>query len=105
MIKHKGKIIENKLRKKIRTLVEDVLKEDGKNSLDSNDLKVALRLINGMSEGSVGLDHATNDRGLKNFNERLIGLRIEIMEYCEKNSGYTFYGKSPYGFKLVKKGK
>jgi len=100
----KSKLLENRLRIRIRTLVEDILKEDG-GMLDINDAKAALVMINGMSAGSDGLNYSTNDKGLKDYGNKVRELRIEIMEYVEKNSGYTFYGKSPNGFKLVKKGK
>lgn len=99
-----NKKLETELRNKIRPIVERLMTEEN-NSLDSQDLKVALRLINGLSDGSVGLRHSTNDRGLLDFERKVSALRIEIMEYVEQNSQYTFYGKSPHGFKLVKKGK
>tara|TARA_R110000868_G_scaffold217359_1_gene467429 strand:+ start:1364 stop:1696 length:333 start_codon:yes stop_codon:yes gene_type:complete len=102
---NKGKILENRLRKKIRSLVEDVLKEEPNSALDIQEVKAALVMINNMAAGSDGLNYKTNDKGLKELEKKIRDLRIELMNYVEQRSQYTFYGKSPNGFKLVKKGK
>lgn len=65
--------------------------------------KVAMDMVNALSGFDVS--HRVNDAFLKQKDEELRKIRIEIMEYIEKNSNYTWYGKSPSGFKLVKKKK
>lgn len=65
--------------------------------------KVAMFMVNALS--GLNIDLKTSDEFLRDKARQLNDLRIEIMEYIEKNSNYTWYGKSPSGFKLVKKKK
>lgn len=71
--------------------------------LDTNEMKVILSFINSLS--AVTLRHSTNDDFIRQQEEKVRQIRMDIMHYCEENSIYTFYGKSPTGFKLVKKSK
>lgn len=84
----------------IRTEVRKNLRE-GTTELDLQDAKLALQMVNHLS--AVSVRHNTNDVVLKQFEEEIASIRIQIMKYVEENSKFSFYGKSPNGFKLIKK--
>lgn len=91
------------LKKYINEVKREMMKEDVPSKmLDSNELKVISAYINGLS-AAPHLDHATNDQTIKKIARQVSGLRIEMMRYVEENSNYKFIGKSPNGWKLVKK--
>lgn len=81
--------------------VKQQLKEETK-QLDSNELKIIVQFVNSL--GAVPhLSTSTNDQFIKQKEREISGIRIEIMNYVEENSAYKFLGKSPNGWKLVKK--
>lgn len=93
----------------IRKIVNEVktnLNEEQK-MLDTYDL-TALKTISKFVDGLAGLPslrHATKDSNVREIEDQISALRIELMQYVEDNSGYQFIGKSPNGWKLVKKKK
>ncbi len=88
-----------KLQKLVTELIEKTLNEGLR---DAQDIKVALQAVNGLAQATSGLNHMTNDQELKRFAEQIRSIRIEIMEYVEQNSNYSFLGTGR-GFKLIKK--
>jgi len=81
--------------------VKQELKEETK-QLDSNELKVIAQFVNSLG-GVPNLSYSTNDAFIKQKEREIASIRIEIMNYVEQNSNYKFLGKSPNGWKLVKK--
>lgn len=86
-------------RKKFEESIKNILKEEFA-QLDTRDVKIALKFINAMYAATAELDYSTN-RELKSFADKVRNLQPEIMDYVEENSGYSFYGKRPSGFKVV----
>ena len=91
------------LESKLRKMVKSVLKEADGKELSPQDLKYALQVINAVS-GVSQYRHAFGSKELINFLDKFSDLRVEMMNYIDdNNSQYSFYGKSPSGFKYVKK--
>ena len=86
-------------RKEFEESIKNILKEEFA-QLDTRDVKIALKFINAMYTATAELDYSTN-RELKSFADKVRKLQPEIMDYVEKNSGYSFYPKRPSGFKVV----
>ena len=81
--------------------VRSELKESPE-QLMSQDLKIISQYVNGLG-AAPALRHSIDDKFILQKAEEINKLRIEIMNYVEENSAYRFYGKSPSGWKLVKK--
>lgn len=93
-----------RLRPLLTKLVNEVkqeLKEETK-QLDVNELKVIAKFVNSLS-AVPHLSYSTNDAFIKQKEREISEIRIAIMNYVEGNSTYKFLGKSPNGWKLVKK--
>lgn len=92
-----------KVKKFLTPLVESIMREEeSPRMLDPQELKVISQYVNGLS-AVPSLRHSINDKTILNLADKVNSLRMEIMEYVEQNSNYKFYGKSPQGWKLVKK--
>lgn len=81
-------------------MIRKVVKEEI--DFDGNDFKLILNYINSLASAPT-LHHHINDKTLIDYDNQVKNIRIKMMEYVEQNSNYTFIGKSPSGFKLVKK--
>lgn len=81
--------------------VKQELKEETR-LLDPSELKVIAQFINSLSS-VPHLAYSTEDAFIKQKEQEIGGIRIEIMKYVAQNSNYKFIGKSPNGWKLVKK--
>ena len=101
MTKEQEKKLTPILKKLIKEVKQELKEESGK-QLDSQELKVIVDYINGLS-AVPHLDYSTNDVTIKTIANKIAELRIEMMNYVEDNSQYKFIGKSPKGWKLIKK--
>lgn len=92
-----------KMKQVLKPIVEGILNEAPENEqLDSNELKIIARYVNGLGSTPT-IRHSTNNKFILDAEQRINAIRMEIMNYVEENSAYKFYGKSPLGWKLVKK--
>lgn len=91
-----------KMKRLLTPLVENIMNEaDPSDFMDSQDLKKILDYVNALS--SVNLSHFIESKTIKDLEEQVRQIRIKIMQHVEQNSDFKFLGKSPSGFKLVKK--
>ena len=89
------KLIENYVRIKVKSMLKEEVGFDG------TDMKLLLGYINGLAR-NPSLNHSINDKTLISLDDKIRGLRIQMMKYIEENSDYKFLGTGN-GFKLVKK--
>lgn len=83
--------------------VKRALKEmDETNMLDSNELKVITKYVNGL--GTLpALNRFMNDTTLIGLDKEINNVRYKIMDYVSENSNYKFTANGPNTWKLVKK--
>lgn len=105
---------QEQIKKAIRPLVESILREEDptqmgsgtapNKKLDAQEVKAIATFIDGMSTGSY-LRHQTNDKTVLDIYDQVDSLRMKLMDYVKNNSDYEYRGKSPNGWKWIKKGK
>ena len=98
----------NDQKKRIKPLLKRLVMEvknelsEAPEQLMPQDLKIISQYVNVLG-AAPALRHSIDDKFILQKAEEINTLRIEIMNYVEENSAYKFYGKSPSGWKLVKK--
>lgn len=94
-----------KLKNVLRPIVEGILNEaEPSSKLDSQEVKVIAAYINGLSSTPT-IRYSVNDRNVLAITDKINALRMELMEYVKENSDYEYRGKSPFGWKWIKKTK
>lgn len=96
---------QQRMKKVLKPIVEGILNEaEPSSKLDAQEVKVIAAYINGLSSAPT-MRYNVNDRNVLAIADKINALRMELMEYVKENSDYEYRGKSPFGWKWIKKTK